>query len=138
VTKADEIEKIAQAMAEATNGGDFNDGRWYSDEHRDLWRKRAEVARAVMTVEVDASFMRENMELAERVLTMQFERIDVVTYADEAEEAAEKLARTVWITRHELLKAKHKDAIAPATHEWLVKRLDRAHNRFARWKDRWE
>jgi hypothetical protein len=138
MSKAEEIEKVARAMAEATDGGDLIDGRWCSDERRDLWRKRAEVARSVMTVEVEASFMEENRALSERILEMQFERINVVTYADEAEDAGEKLARTVWTTRHELLKAKRKAAIEPETHEWLVKRLDRAHSRFARWKEGWE
>jgi hypothetical protein len=132
VTKTDEIEQIAQAMAETTNGGDFNDGRWYSDEHRDLWRKRAEVARAVMTVEVDAGLMRENMELAERVLTQQFERHDIVAFHEDMRDAAGVLLRAVDITCTQLRQPKRRAAIEPETHEWLVRRLRRAHDRFVR------
>ena len=43
-TDRDLIERVAQAMAEETNGGDFRDGRWYAEEHRQLWRRRAQIA----------------------------------------------------------------------------------------------
>ena len=39
-----EIERVARAMAQSTNGGDFHDERWYSEDHRKLWRQRARVA----------------------------------------------------------------------------------------------
>jgi hypothetical protein len=38
------IERVARAMAERSNGGDFSDGRWYAEEHRKLWRERARAA----------------------------------------------------------------------------------------------
>jgi hypothetical protein len=38
------LEKVARAMAERTNGGDFANGRWYTEERRRLWRERARAA----------------------------------------------------------------------------------------------
>jgi hypothetical protein len=32
-------EKLAQEAAELINGGEWRDGKWYSDGHRDAWRK---------------------------------------------------------------------------------------------------
>ena len=31
-------EKLAQEAAELINGGEWRDGKWYSDGHRDAWR----------------------------------------------------------------------------------------------------
>lgn len=38
------IDAMARAMAEETNGGDFHDDRYYTEEHRDLWRRRVRAA----------------------------------------------------------------------------------------------
>lgn len=35
----DWIESAAQAIAEAMNGGEFNNGKWYTERHREAWRK---------------------------------------------------------------------------------------------------
>ena len=32
-------EKLAQEAAELINGGEWRDGKWYSDGHRDAWRR---------------------------------------------------------------------------------------------------
>lgn len=40
----DTVQRVAQAMAEATNGGDWRDNRWYTEYHRKLWQERARVA----------------------------------------------------------------------------------------------
>lgn len=32
---------MAQFLAERINGGAFYDGKWYTDEQRDLWRGHA-------------------------------------------------------------------------------------------------
>lgn len=32
-------ERLAQEAAELINGGEWRDGKWYSDGHRDAWRK---------------------------------------------------------------------------------------------------
>ena len=32
-------ETLAQEAAELINGGEWRDGKWYSDGHRDAWRK---------------------------------------------------------------------------------------------------
>jgi len=34
---SDVIEKAAQHIAETMNGGEFSDGKWYSEGHRDAW-----------------------------------------------------------------------------------------------------
>lgn len=34
----DIVEQMAQAIAEAMNGGEFNDGKWYTDGQRQAWR----------------------------------------------------------------------------------------------------
>lgn len=35
----DNIERLAQQAAEAINGGEFNDGKWYTEGQRQAWRK---------------------------------------------------------------------------------------------------
>lgn len=35
----DLIEKLARKAAELINGGEFYDGKWYSEGHREAWRK---------------------------------------------------------------------------------------------------
>ena len=37
-------EKLAQEAAELINGGEWRDGKWYSDGHRDAWRRALEPA----------------------------------------------------------------------------------------------
>jgi hypothetical protein len=32
-------EKLAQEAAELINGGEWRDGKWYSDDQRDAWRR---------------------------------------------------------------------------------------------------
>ena len=32
-------ETLAQEAAELINGGEWRDGKWYSDGHRDTWRR---------------------------------------------------------------------------------------------------
>jgi hypothetical protein len=32
-------EKLAQESAELINGGEWRDGKWYSEGHRDAWRR---------------------------------------------------------------------------------------------------
>lgn len=32
-------EKLAQEAAELINGGEWRDGKWYSDGHREAWRR---------------------------------------------------------------------------------------------------
>ena len=32
-------DKLAQEAAELINGGEWRDGKWYSDGHRDAWRR---------------------------------------------------------------------------------------------------
>jgi hypothetical protein len=32
-------EQLAQEAAELINGGEWRDGKWYSDGHRDAWRR---------------------------------------------------------------------------------------------------
>jgi hypothetical protein len=32
-------EKLAQEAAELINGGEWRDGKWYSEGHRDAWRR---------------------------------------------------------------------------------------------------
>ena len=32
-------ETLAQEAAELINGGEWRDGKWYSDGHRDAWRR---------------------------------------------------------------------------------------------------
>ena len=32
-------ERLAQEAAELINGGEWRDGKWYSDGHRDAWRR---------------------------------------------------------------------------------------------------
>lgn len=36
---ADLVEKLAREAAELINGGEFYNGKWYSDGHRNAWRK---------------------------------------------------------------------------------------------------
>lgn len=38
------VDRVARAIAEEINGGKFDDDRWYSDEQRDLHRRRARAA----------------------------------------------------------------------------------------------
>jgi hypothetical protein len=35
----DIVEQLAQQAAETINGGEFNDGRWYTEGQRQAWRK---------------------------------------------------------------------------------------------------
>jgi hypothetical protein len=35
----DIVERLAQQAAEAINGGEFNDGKWYTKGQREAWRK---------------------------------------------------------------------------------------------------
>lgn len=35
----DIIERLAQQAAETLNGGEFNDGKWYTEGQRQAWRK---------------------------------------------------------------------------------------------------
>lgn len=35
----DIVERLAQQAAEALNGGEFNDGKWYTEGQRQAWRK---------------------------------------------------------------------------------------------------
>lgn len=35
----DNIERLAQQAAETINGGEFNDGKWYTEGQRRAWRK---------------------------------------------------------------------------------------------------
>ena len=35
----DTVERLAQQAAETINGGEFNDGRWYTEGQRQAWRK---------------------------------------------------------------------------------------------------
>ena len=35
----DIVERLAQQAAETINGGEFNDGRWYTEGQRQAWRK---------------------------------------------------------------------------------------------------
>jgi hypothetical protein len=35
----DNIERLAQQAAEAINGGEFYDGKWYTEGQRQAWRK---------------------------------------------------------------------------------------------------
>ena len=35
----DIVERLAQQAAEAINGGEFNDGKWYTEGQRQAWRK---------------------------------------------------------------------------------------------------
>jgi hypothetical protein len=39
VNMSDLNEKLAQEAAELINGGEWRDGKWYSDGHRDAWRR---------------------------------------------------------------------------------------------------
>ena len=34
-----DIERLAQQAAEAINGGEFNNGKWYTEGQRQAWRK---------------------------------------------------------------------------------------------------
>ena len=47
------VEEVAAAMAEATNGGKWDDGH-YADDHKALWMKRAEAAIKAMREPSDA------------------------------------------------------------------------------------
>ena len=33
------VERLAQQAAETINGGEFNDGKWYTEGQRQAWRK---------------------------------------------------------------------------------------------------
>ena len=35
----DIVERLAQQAAETINGGEFNDGKWYTEGQRQAWRK---------------------------------------------------------------------------------------------------
>ena len=35
----DTVERLAQQAAETINGGEFNDGKWYTEGQRQAWRK---------------------------------------------------------------------------------------------------
>jgi hypothetical protein len=35
----DIVEQLAQQAAETINGGEFNDGKWYTEGQRQAWRK---------------------------------------------------------------------------------------------------
>ena len=37
-------EKLAQEAAELINGGEWHDGKWYSDGQRDAWRRALQPA----------------------------------------------------------------------------------------------
>jgi chromosome segregation ATPase len=39
VNMSDLNEKLAQEAAELINGGEWRDGKWYSEGHRDAWRR---------------------------------------------------------------------------------------------------
>ena len=39
-------EKLAQEAAELINGGEWRDGKWYSEGHRDAWRRALKPAAA--------------------------------------------------------------------------------------------
>ena len=39
VNMSDLNETLAQEAAELINGGEWRDGKWYSDGHRDAWRR---------------------------------------------------------------------------------------------------
>jgi hypothetical protein len=39
VNMSDLNEKLAQEAAELINGGEWRDGKWYSDGQRDAWRR---------------------------------------------------------------------------------------------------
>lgn len=37
--RAEITERMAQSIAEAMNGGEFYDGKWYTEGHRNAWIK---------------------------------------------------------------------------------------------------
>ncbi|CAB4124846.1 hypothetical protein UFOVP62_37 [uncultured Caudovirales phage] len=54
-------EKLAQEAAELINGGEWRDGKWYSDGQRDAWRKALKPA--ADRIEKLEMALREIMEL---------------------------------------------------------------------------
>jgi hypothetical protein len=44
VNMSDLNEKLAQEAAELINGGEWHDGKWYSDGQRDAWRRALQPA----------------------------------------------------------------------------------------------
>jgi len=56
----DIVERLAQQAAETINGGEFNDGKWYTEGQRQAWRK----AMAPAADEI-ARLRKENAELKE-------------------------------------------------------------------------
>lgn len=48
------VERVARAMAEATNGSKWDDGHYYTGGHKELWMKRARAAIEAMKVPTEA------------------------------------------------------------------------------------
>jgi hypothetical protein len=71
----DIVENMASSIAEAMNGGEFKDGKWYSEGHREAWRK------AVAPYAIEIYRLRQNLQLAKACIESsgkyKFEIIDV-------------------------------------------------------------
>jgi hypothetical protein len=69
-------EKLAQEAAELINGGEWRDGKWYSDGHRDAWRRalkpaanrieKLEAALRELSTDWDCCAVSKNMKLIAR------------------------------------------------------------------------
>jgi len=58
-------EKLAQEAAELINGGEFYNGKWYSDGHRDAWRRAMNpAAERIEQLEHELQWEKESREAA--------------------------------------------------------------------------
>lgn len=70
-------ERLAQEAAELINGGEWRDGKWYSDGHRDAWRRALKPA-ASRIEKLEAALQRSNehVEEYERKFYLSTDRIE--------------------------------------------------------------
>jgi ubiquinone biosynthesis protein UbiJ len=73
----DIVERLAQQAAETINGGEFYDGKWYTEGQRQAWRK------AMTPAATEIEWLREeNAKLKEEVDDLNNRLIEAAEMAD--------------------------------------------------------
>jgi hypothetical protein len=97
-------EKLAQEAAELINGGEWRDGKWYSDGQRDAWRRALKPA-ADRIEKLEAALREISQTFTAQVETKPEQWINKMTAImshEQAVEAYKELGRRIVIARKAL------------------------------------
>ena len=107
----DIVERLAQQAAETINGGEFNDGKWYTEGQRQAWRKAlTPAAEKIERLRKQVEFERASLQAAFRELRKQDGDI-------------ERLREQVEFERASLRSALEELKVSDKKIEWLQKEL---------------